>query len=51
VKIPLGWTLSHVVQTEMSRQLEKQSCAAFDNPGSLKEIEKYLAKRTARSAP
>jgi len=51
VKIPLGWVLSHVVQTEMSRQLGNKSCEAFDNPESLKSVEKYLAKRTARSAP
>ena len=51
VKIPLGWVLSEVVRTEMSKQLEKQRCAAFDNPGNIKAVETFLAKRAARSAP
>ena len=51
VKIPLGWVLSEVVRTEMSKQLSRKSCVAFDNPGSLEAVEKFLAKRTARSVP
>jgi hypothetical protein len=51
VKLPLGWVLSEVVRSEMFKQLEKQRCDAFDNPGNIKAIESFLAKRTARSAP
>lgn len=51
VKIPLGWVLSEVVRTEMSTQLGRKTCKAFDNPGSLEAVEKYLAKRAARSGP
>ena len=50
-KIPLGWVLSDVVQKEMTTQLGAKTCKAFDNPGSLRAVETYLAKRTARSAP
>ncbi|MEK7759296.1 MAG: hypothetical protein AAB304_06815, partial [Pseudomonadota bacterium] len=51
VKIPLGWVLSEVVRSEMSKQLEKQRCSAFDNPGNINAVETFLAKRTARPAP
>jgi len=50
-KIPLGWVLSDVVQKEMSTQLDRKICDAFDNPGSFKAVKDYLAKRSARSAP
>lgn len=45
VDIPLGWTLSSIVQSEMKQQLEKpqDSCPMFDNPGNLTKIQEILS--------
>lgn len=50
-RIPLGWTLSRMVRTEMHEQLTTDGCPVFDNKRHLDTITARLNKRFPGTVP